>query len=159
ALSVITGSLTSRSRDMLTKAHYIILKRPGIRLQSVLSRKNRWVLTLLLFVPGVLVLLAALPKSGGVTDEGPKENARTSVEASREAKAEDASTRGGGILELPSNSPNVDPMIAEKGAPFYPSRVSTDGLQVTADMFVEPGACSECHVEIYNQWSHSVMSH
>ncbi|MBI1854224.1 MAG: cytochrome c family protein [Planctomycetes bacterium] len=64
-----------------------------------------------------------------------------------------------GIIRLSSNSPNVDPMIAEKDAPFYPSRMDIDAVGATPKSFLKSEACSECHTDIYKQWSHAIMSH
>lgn len=64
-----------------------------------------------------------------------------------------------GTIHIARNSPNVDAMVAEEGAPFYPSRITTDGKQLTPEMFVKSESCNECHVEIYEQWSSSIMGH
>ena len=73
--------------------------------------------------------------------------------------ADPGSNRGLGIILTESNEPKFDPMIAEKGAPFYPSRIATDVNLATTGMFMRAEACRECHTNIYNQWSHSIMSH
>lgn len=66
---------------------------------------------------------------------------------------------GEGILRPVSNRAEVDPMIALEGAPFFPSRAMTAGGDLTPDMFTEPESCAECHTEIYEDWSHSIMGH
>ena len=50
-------------------------------------------------------------------------------------------------------------MIASKSQPFFPSRASTDGVVLTPDMFTSSESCKECHTEIYQQWSQSIMGH
>src|SRR5262249_29181088 len=64
-----------------------------------------------------------------------------------------------GILTPANNRPEVDPMVAHDGAPFFPSRANTGGQHLTPDMFTKPEACKECHAEIYQQWSASIMGH
>jgi hypothetical protein len=64
-----------------------------------------------------------------------------------------------GTLHLASNLPPVDPLIAAKDAPFFPSRARTDCGAVTLDMFTSAEACKECHAQIYAQWSGSMMAH
>jgi len=66
---------------------------------------------------------------------------------------------GEGILHLASNQPRVDPMVATADAPFFPSRASTGGNLVTHDMFTKAESCKECHTDIYQQWSESIMGH
>ena len=44
------------------------------------------------------------------------------------------------------------------GMPFYPSRASTGGKQLTPEMFDSSETCKACHLEIYNQWKESVMA-
>jgi hypothetical protein len=73
-------------------------------------------------------------------------------------RLEDESQRLG-IIQMPSNAPSIDALIAEKGAAFYPSRISTGGKQLTGEMFLKPETCKECHGNIYNEWAQSIMSH
>jgi len=53
----------------------------------------------------------------------------------------------------------VDPLVAAKGDPFFPSRARTEHGSVTPDMFTSAESCKECHAEIYAQWSGSMMAH
>lgn len=66
---------------------------------------------------------------------------------------------GEGIIRIENHAPTVDPMTASQGDPFFPSRASTNGKTLTPDMFTKPEACKECHAQIYEQWSASVMGH
>jgi len=64
-----------------------------------------------------------------------------------------------GILSLPTNHlPPVDSLVAAKDDPFFPSRART-AHPVTTDMFTSAESCKECHAEIYEQWSGSMMAH
>jgi len=47
----------------------------------------------------------------------------------------------------------------EQQLPFYPSRATTNGQQLTPDMFEKSEICQGCHSEIYQQWERSVMAH
>jgi hypothetical protein len=77
-----------------------------------------------------------------------------------QAKAVEASApRAAGTLHMESNEPPVDSMIAAKTDPFFPSRARTDCGAVTVDMFTSAEACKECHPQIYEQWSNSMMAH
>src|SRR5262245_31738283 len=73
--------------------------------------------------------------------------------------AVESPARALGILRLPNNLPPVDSLVAAKDDPFFPSRARTEHGPVTPDMFTSPESCKECHSEIYEQWSGSMMAH
>src|SRR5437867_12425241 len=124
--------------------------------QSVHREKEKWFVTGLCFcVSGVLVGASLFQRSqasrGPMIREAPGEmpqelNAELPVETAPEVSA----SRGSGIIHGASNAPEVDPMIADVSAPFYPSRISTEGKQLKSEMFLKAESCSECHTEIYN---------
>lgn len=56
------------------------------------------------------------------------------------------------------HKPLTEEQITES-SPFYPSRATTDGRQLTPDMFENPEVCKGCHSEIYQQWEKSAMAY
>jgi hypothetical protein len=66
---------------------------------------------------------------------------------------------GFGMVPTPNNTDNLDPGIAIAGvSPFFPSRASTDGQQLTPSQFEPTVLCSGCHMDIFNQWKGSMHS-
>jgi len=63
-----------------------------------------------------------------------------------------------GVVPHKDNSPHVDPGVAAKNSPFFPSRASTAGRKTTSDQFDPPEVCGGCHNEIYAQWKGSMMA-
>ncbi|NBI54705.1 multiheme c-type cytochrome [Photobacterium alginatilyticum] len=58
---------------------------------------------------------------------------------------------------LKPHKPETQQQI-EQQMPFYPSRATTNGKQLTPEMFENPEICKGCHNEIYQQWERSVMA-
>lgn len=65
-----------------------------------------------------------------------------------------------GIVKHKNNTTHIDPGIAtdKSKSPFFPSRATTAGKEVTSGMFDSPEVCGGCHTEIYSQWKGSMHS-
>lgn len=65
-------------------------------------------------------------------------------------------------IELPPNADHFDLLFADgndkERTPFFPSRATTDGKNLTLDMFEKAEVCAGCHGTIYNEWKDSVMA-
>ncbi|HSB80773.1 MAG TPA: cytochrome c family protein [Candidatus Methylomirabilis sp.] len=84
-----------------------------------------------------------------------------SLNAERTKGASATESGAFGIVPYPDNTRHLDPGIAaphEDAFPFFPSRASTAGREVTPDMFDLPEVCGGCHIEIYSQWKGSMHS-
>lgn len=66
------------------------------------------------------------------------------------------------FIELPGNANHFDLLFADTNdealTPFFPSRASTDGKDLTLDMFEKAEVCAGCHGTIYNEWKDSIMA-
>jgi hypothetical protein len=150
--SAFSGALHSRGR-------HVAVACPGMR------RVSRIRLAAVLASGLALVLPAGCDDSARTSVLTPGAGAGASEDGAPEERSfsESAGVQRpeprGGVIERPANAGAWDPMIAEEGAPFFPSRIAVEAAELPPDAFTSSESCRECHAEIYAQWSRSIMSH
>ncbi len=65
-----------------------------------------------------------------------------------------------GMVAHKNNANHSDPGYAKnkEESPFYPSRASSNGKQITTELFDQPEVCGGCHAQIFKQWNGSMHS-
>lgn len=67
--------------------------------------------------------------------------------------------RAPSMLSIDFPLDDIDTLIANKDSDtFFPSRISTEGVNLNEHMFQDPKVCGTCHSEIYKQWESSAMA-
>src|SRR6185503_17200115 len=107
-------------------------------------------------VLGLLALLSStlVARAGSAGTGGSRSGEKT-----EKGLGADESFEHVGTLNLHAAPSPVDPLVAAKDDPFFPSRACSDDGALTVDMFTSAEACKECHSEISAQWSGSMMAH